>query len=65
MNSQGQKRAWKRPQLTVLVRIDLAESVLQTCKQTAQSTGPSSNNSRCQTFAWGSGCSLCSVQRES
>jgi hypothetical protein len=47
VNTQDQKKAWKRPQLTVLVRIDLAESVLAGCKLSNQSTGANDAYWRC------------------
>jgi len=46
VNTRVQKKTWKRPQLTVLVRIDLAESVLQTCKYTNRG-GPTSRDNVC------------------
>jgi hypothetical protein len=62
VNAQGQKIAWKRPQLTVLVRIDLAESVLGGCKLSTQSSGADGSFWRC--YASGTLCSsVCSAQR--
>jgi hypothetical protein len=65
VNALGQKKAWKRPQLTVLVRIELAESVLQTCKWNT-ATGANGANNRCRVFNWqGLSCSACSVEASS
>lgn len=61
MNAQGHKKAWKRPQLTILVRIDLAESVLQTCKYTNRQ-GEDSSNNQCQHSSWPVCGNVCSVQ---
>jgi hypothetical protein len=65
VSSQGQKKSWKRPQLTVLVRIDLAESVLQTCKWNTP-TGANQANNRCRVFDWqGFRCNACSGEAAS
>ena len=47
MNISCQKKAWKRPQLTVLVRIDIAESVLAGCKLATPSRGADSLQNQC------------------
>jgi len=64
VNAPGQKRSWEKPQLIVLVRIDLGESLLQGCKLTTAFSGASNARSRCYTDQWGNACwGDCSQQR--
>ena len=55
MDAPGQKRAWKTPQLTVLVRIDMSESVLQACKSDVR-TGASNQLNQCRNLNWQGAC---------
>jgi len=62
VNALSQKKQWKQPQLTVLVRIDLAESVLLGCKGSGSQTGALQNNGRClTTVTWQGSCNACNA----
>ena len=47
MEQQAQKKAWKTPELIVLVRSKPEEAVLAACKGSQVSAGPSSNDQQC------------------
>lgn len=47
MGQQAQKKAWKTPELIILVRSNPEEAVLAACKGSQVSSGPSYTDLQC------------------